>query len=65
MVRGACLSRVWQISSIVITRADTVWKHSKEKEEVPLTDDQLMLATPVLYGFSLADKLWRMSMFPC
>jgi hypothetical protein len=24
-----------------------------------LTDEQLLLATPLLYGFSLSDKLWR------
>ena len=41
--------------------ADTVWVHSKEKAATPLTDDQLLLATPILYGFSLADKLWRES----
>ena len=24
-----------------------------------LTEDELLLASPVLYGFSLSDKLWR------
>jgi hypothetical protein len=24
-----------------------------------LTDEQLLVATPLLYGFSLSDKLWR------
>ena len=39
----------------------TVWVHSKEKAATSLTDEQLLLATPVLYGFSLSDKLWRES----
>ena len=31
-----------------------------------LTDEQLMLTTPILYGFSLSDKTWRglSSFFP-
>lgn len=28
-----------------------------------LTDEQLMLTTPILYGFSLSDKSWRMLPF--
>ena len=24
-----------------------------------LTDEELLLASPILYGFSLSDKLWR------
>ncbi len=24
-----------------------------------LTDDELLLASPIVYGFSLSDKLWR------
>jgi len=27
--------------------------------EDTLSDDQLLLASPILYGFSLSDKLWR------
>ncbi|KAH9938893.1 P-loop containing nucleoside triphosphate hydrolase protein [Epithele typhae] len=37
---------------------DSVWKLNKEQDVSGLTDDHLLLATPVLYGFSLADKIW-------
>lgn len=37
----------------------TVWTHAKEKEAFGLTDDQLLLTSPIVYGFSLADKFWR------
>ena len=30
-----------------------------------LTDEEFMMLPAELYGFSLADKLWRMSLFPC
>ncbi|KAH9925055.1 P-loop containing nucleoside triphosphate hydrolase protein [Epithele typhae] len=32
--------------------------HRELEEDVPLTDDELMLASPVLYGFGFADKIW-------
>jgi hypothetical protein len=28
-------------------------------------DEELLLATPLVYGFSLADKMWRTSFVPC
>ena len=28
-----------------------------------LPDDTLILASPIVYGFSLADKLWRESLY--
>lgn len=51
---------------------DTVWNgtnphalvplldsgNAQVHEEVPLTEDELLITTPVLMGFSLADKLW-------
>ena len=27
-------------------------------EEAPLTDEELLLASPIVYGFSLSDKIW-------
>lgn len=34
-------------------------------EEIPLKDEDLILASPILYGFSLSDKIWRASViFP-
>ncbi len=39
----------------------TVWTHAKEKEAFGLTDDQLLLTSPIVYGFSLTDKFWRTS----
>ena len=29
-----------------------------QEEEAPLTDEELLLASPILYGFSLSDKIW-------
>ena len=29
------------------------------EEKLELTEDDLMLTSPIVYGFSLADKLWR------
>ncbi|TFK89400.1 P-loop containing nucleoside triphosphate hydrolase protein [Polyporus arcularius HHB13444] len=36
----------------------TVWTHAKEKEAFGLTDEQLLLTSPIVYGFSLTDKFW-------
>ncbi|KAI1786224.1 P-loop containing nucleoside triphosphate hydrolase protein [Ganoderma leucocontextum] len=47
-----------QIVSQLPAEPGTVWTHEKEKSDFGLTDDDLLLATPILYGFSLADKLW-------
>jgi hypothetical protein len=33
----------------------------ESSNEETLSDDQLLLATPLLYGFSLSDKYWRES----
>ena len=38
----------------------------RPEEETPLTDEELLLASPILYGFSLSDKIWRTSpIYPC
>ncbi|KAI1788460.1 P-loop containing nucleoside triphosphate hydrolase protein [Ganoderma leucocontextum] len=37
---------------------DVRTKHKDEEEEVPLKDEDLILASPILYGFSLSDKIW-------
>lgn len=51
---------------------DTVWNgtnlhalvplmdsaNAQAQEQPPLTDDELLITTPVLMGFSLSDKLW-------
>ena len=29
-----------------------------QEEEPPLMDEDLLLASPIVYGFSLADKIW-------
>ena len=29
------------------------------EEQTPLKDEELILASPILYGFSLSDKVWR------
>ncbi|EJF58309.1 P-loop containing nucleoside triphosphate hydrolase protein [Dichomitus squalens LYAD-421 SS1] len=47
-----------QIVSQLPLENGTVWTHEVEKSDFGLTDDQLLLATPILYGFSLADKFW-------
>lgn len=31
----------------------------RKPEKLELTDEELLLASPVLWGFSLSDKLWR------
>ena len=33
----------------------------RSKTDDELTEEELMLASPVLYGFSLSDKIWRES----
>ncbi|TBU30370.1 P-loop containing nucleoside triphosphate hydrolase protein [Dichomitus squalens] len=35
---------------------DVRTKH--QEEEAPLTDEEYILASPILYGFSLSDKVW-------
>ena len=37
-------------------------KRKSPEEESPLTDEELMLASPIVYGFSLSDKIWRTSL---
>ena len=34
-------------------------KHQSD-EEKPLSDEELILTSPILYGFSLSDKIWCM-----
>jgi hypothetical protein len=36
---------------------DVVGKPKVEKRE--LDDDDLLIASPIVYGFSLSDKVWR------
>ncbi len=38
---------------------DVRTKH--KEEEIPLKDEDLILASPIVYGFSLSDKIWRTS----
>lgn len=42
-----------------IPMLDVRTKH--QEEEVPMKDEDLILASPILYGFSLSDKIWCMS----
>ena len=37
-------------------------KRKTPEEESSLTDEELMLASPIVYGFSLSDKIWRTSL---
>lgn len=46
-------------ASNLSTVIGTVWTHAKEKEAFGLSEEQLLLASPIIYGFSLADKFWR------
>ena len=49
-------------------RTATAGKQETETAPPELSDDQLMLTTPILYGFSLSDKQWRASnilLLPC
>ena len=32
--------------------------------DVEITEDELLLASPVVYGFSLSDKIWCKSRLP-
>ncbi|KAH9931582.1 uncharacterized protein B0H18DRAFT_1208889 [Fomitopsis serialis] len=42
-----------------VAQTDTLHvMNAPEKHRVELSDDDLILASPVLYGFSLSDKLW-------
>lgn len=34
-------------------------------EKIPLKEEELILASPILYGFSLSDKIWRTSSSFC
>jgi hypothetical protein len=36
----------------------------KIPQPIKLTDDELLLAPPIVWGFSLADKLWRAYLSP-
>ena len=56
-----------EIDRHVLRTAASV-KQEAEAKLPELTDDNLMLTTPILYGFSLSDKQWRMSilsLFEC
>ena len=44
-----------------IPTLDVRAKHADN--EMPLDDSELLLASPILYGFSLSDKIWR-ALFP-
>ncbi|RPD60635.1 P-loop containing nucleoside triphosphate hydrolase protein [Lentinus tigrinus ALCF2SS1-6] len=37
---------------------DVSSKRKAAEDEVSLTDEELMLASPIVYGFSLSDKIW-------
>ena len=45
--------------SVTDTKANLCYDEIADSCSQTLTDDELMLCSPVLYGFSLADKLWR------
>ncbi len=37
-------------------------KRKAPVDEVSLTEEELILASPIVYGFSLSDKIWRASL---
>ncbi len=68
LVSSIIASRGGNTSSSTFVQTDSAVPTFQTRSKIPretneLTEDELVLTSPIVYGFSLADKTWRESSF--